>query len=152
VSDFGWPCYEGSGRNATFAAAGLTVCEDLYADPAATTAPWYAYPHGKTLSASDACTAVSSSAISGLAFEPARARSYPAAYDGALFLSDYARDCVWVMSRGANGLPDPATVRSFAAGAAGPVDLEIGPKGELYYADLDGGTIRRIVWTGRSGA
>ena len=44
----------------------------------------------------------------------------------------------------ANGLPDPATREVFVNGAANPVDLEIGPGGDLFYADLNGGTIRRI--------
>jgi PKD repeat protein len=38
----------------------------------------------------------------------------------------------------------PVTKSTFVAGAAGPVDLKIGPGGDLFYADLDGGTIRRI--------
>ena len=48
------------------------------------------------------------------------------------------------MRAGANGLPDPAARLTFAAGAANPVDLEIGPEGDLFYADFDGGTVRRI--------
>ena len=32
---------------------------------------------------------------------------YPAAFDGALFFADYSRDCLWVMKRGDDGLPDP---------------------------------------------
>jgi len=51
------------------------------------------------------------------------------------------------MLAGTNGLPDPQNLRTFEAGAANPVDLEIGPDGNLYYADLDGGTVRRIAWT-----
>ena len=35
-------------------------------------------------------------------------------------------------------------MQTFAAGAAGPVDLTVGPGGELYYVDLGGGTVRRI--------
>src|SRR5262249_17656795 len=45
---------------------------------------------------------------------------------------------------GASGAPDPSTLATFAAGAAGPVDLEIGPGGDLYYVAFDEGTIRRI--------
>ena len=51
------------------------------------------------------------------------------------------------MLPGADGLPDPARIRTFAAGAANPVDLQIGPGGDLFYADFDGGTIRRISYT-----
>ncbi len=48
------------------------------------------------------------------------------------------------MLRGSNGLPDPATRQMFVPGAAGPVDLQVGPEGDLYYVDMNGGTIRRI--------
>jgi hypothetical protein len=37
---------------------------------------------------------------------------------------------------------------AFAAGAAGPVDLQAGPNADLFYVDLDGGTVRRIQHTG----
>ena len=48
------------------------------------------------------------------------------------------------MRAGSNGLPDPATRETFVAGAANPVELEIGPGGDLFYVDFSGGTIRRI--------
>ena len=32
-------------------------------------------------------------------------------------------------------------------GAANPVDLQIGPDGNLYYVDIGGGTIRRVEYT-----
>ena len=48
------------------------------------------------------------------------------------------------MLKGANGNPAPGLIATFVAGAANPVDLEMGPGGDLYYADFDGGTIRRI--------
>ena len=51
------------------------------------------------------------------------------------------------MLPGADGVPDPATIRTFAAGAANPVELQIGPGGDLFYADFDGGTIRRVSFT-----
>ena len=51
------------------------------------------------------------------------------------------------MLPGANGVPNPATIRTFAAGAANPVHLQIGPGGDLFYPDFDGGTIRRVTYT-----
>src|SRR5262245_3197207 len=50
------------------------------------------------------------------------------------------------MMPGSNGLPDPTKVRTFVAGATRPVDLQIGPGGDLFYVDL-GGTIRRILYS-----
>ena len=53
------------------------------------------------------------------------------------------------MKVGANGLPDPDQIETFVAAAAGPVALEIGPGGDLFYVDMNGGTIRRIRSTAR---
>ena len=47
-------------------------------------------------------------------------------------------------SPGAQGDPDPSLRASFAEGASGPVDLQIGPGGDLFYVDMNGGKIRRI--------
>ncbi len=90
----------------------------------------------------EACPTGSSSAA-GIAFEPANG-GYPSEYRGALFFADYSRDCIWAMLPGSDGVPDPARIRTFAAGAANPVQLQIGPGGDLFYADFDGGTIRRV--------
>ena len=39
---------------------------------------------------------------------------------------------------------EPVDAQVFVDGASTPVDLEMGPGGDLYYADVGGGTIRRI--------
>lgn len=49
----------------------------------------------------------------------------------------------WAVPTGENGLPDISKRRTFVGGAAQPVQLQIGPGGDLFYVDL-GGTIRRI--------
>jgi hypothetical protein len=51
------------------------------------------------------------------------------------------------MFKGADGLPDPATVTAFRSGAANPVSLAIGPGRDLFYVDFNGGTVRRITYT-----
>src|SRR5262249_19425605 len=57
------------------------------------------------------------------------------------------------MLPGTNGLPDPSQLQSFVGvdatgGAAGhPVDLKIGPGGDLFYVDMDDGTVHRITYT-----
>ena len=69
---------------------------------------------------------------------------YPAAYDEALFFADYSRDCIWAMKADAGGIPASGLLETFIAPAANPVDVQFSPAGELFYADFDGGTIRRI--------
>jgi glucose/arabinose dehydrogenase len=146
VENFGWPCYEGAGRQSGYDAANLNICENLYGTPGAVTAPYFAYHHSSRVVPSETCPTGSSS-IAGLEFEFAQGQnSYPNEYDGALFFADYSRDCVWAMLKGADGKPAPGQIRTFVAGAANPVNLEIGPGGDLFYVDFDGGTIRRIQY------
>ena len=146
VENFGWPCYEGNNRQSGYDGANLNVCENLYGQPGADTKPYHAYHHNNKVVATDACPTGSSS-IAGLEFEFNSASTYPAEYDDALFFADYSRDCIWVMPKGADGHPAPGQIRPFVEAAANPVNLEMGPDGNLYYVDFDGGTIRRIQYT-----
>jgi PKD repeat protein len=141
VANFGWPCYEGDGTQPTYESFGLTICSDLYDAAGSTTAPYYTYNHDDPVVADDGCTTGSSS-VTGLAFY--ESGTYPSSYAGALFFADHSRNCIWVMPEGSNGLPDPAGRQIFLTPAIGPVDLEIGPGGDLFYAGFDDGTIRRI--------
>ncbi len=146
VTNFGWPCYEGSGRQGGYDSADLSVCENLYtAGAGAVRAPLFAWNHGSKVVPGEGCPTGSSSAA-GIAFAPADG-SYPTEYRGALFFADYSRDCIWAMLPGAGGVPDPSSIRTFAAGAANPVHLQIGPGGDLFFADFDGGTIRQVSFT-----
>lgn len=147
VENFGWPCYEGVGRQPAYDALNLTLCENLYsAGSSAVVSPYYTYNHANRVVSNETCP-TGSSAVAGLAFYPATG-PYPAAYRNALFFADNARDCIWAMKAGTNGLPDPAQIETFAAQAANPVDLKLGPDGLIYYVDFDGGTIRRIDFAG----
>jgi glucose/arabinose dehydrogenase len=144
MQNFGWPCYEGTQRQSGYDSANLNMCESLYASPGAVTAPYHAYHHSNRVVPNETCPTGSSS-VAGLQFEfAANQHSYPAEYDDALFFADYSRDCIWVMPKGADGRPAPGLVRTFVAGAANPVNLQVGPGGDLFYVDFDGGTIRRI--------
>ncbi len=138
--NFGWPCYEGSGRQGGYDAAELALCEGLYASPGAAAAPHFAYHHAARVVPGESCQPGSSS-ISGLAFY--RGGSYPAEYRGALFFSDYSRACTWVMFPDAAGTPSPSRIATFLTDAAA-VDLQIGPEGDLFYVDLPGGRVRRV--------
>jgi|Tabmets5t2r1_1033131.scaffolds.fasta_scaffold01850_4 glucose/arabinose dehydrogenase/PKD repeat protein len=144
VENFGWPCYEGTGRQSGYDGANLNICENLYGTPSAVTAPYHAYHHSSRVVPNETCPTGTSS-VAGLEFEFSAAQnSYPAEYDNALFFADYSRDCIWAMLQGADGRPAPGQIRTFVAGAANPVHLETGPGGDLFYVDFDGGTIRRI--------
>jgi glucose/arabinose dehydrogenase len=148
-ANFGWPCYEGDGgssaRQPGWDAANVNLCESLYDEgPSAVDAPYFAYNHAAKVVPGETCPTGSSS-ISGLDFY--QSGPFPNAYNGALFFADYSRNCIWAMLPGAGGLPDPASIQTFDAGAASPVSLEVGPDGALYYVDLAGGKIWRVAYS-----
>lgn len=141
VENFGWPCYEGTGRQSGYDAANLTMCESLYST--GQNAPYYAYNHSASVAPGDGCPTGGSS-ISGIAFETTS--NYPAAYDGALFFADSSRGCIWAMQRGSNGLPNPATIVPFVTGVNAPVQVLTGPGGDLFYVALGSGQLRRVSY------
>jgi glucose/arabinose dehydrogenase len=123
VENFGWPCYEGHGRQSSYDGQNLNICENLYGQANAVSAPYFAYRHG-TQVAGESCRTANGSSITGLAFY--KGGPYPEEYDDALFFADHSRRCIWVMKKGTNGLPNPGQLKPFVADAENPVDLEIG--------------------------
>jgi glucose/arabinose dehydrogenase len=149
ASNFGWPCYEGTSPQGGYQSAGLNLCSSLYSTSGSVVAPYYTYNHSACVVNYTGCHTGGSS-ITGMAFY--QGGSYPTQYNGALFFADHSRNEIWAMLP-TNGLPDPTKLLSFvgvdaAGGAAGhPVDLKIGPGGDLFYVDMDGGTVHRITYT-----
>ena len=148
-SNFGWPCYEGASPQGGYQGAGLSLCSSLYSTPGSVVAPYYTYNHSACVVSYTGCHTGGSS-ITGVTFY--QGGSYPAQYNGALFFADHTRNEIWAMLPGTNGLPDPSKLESFVGvdatgGAAGhPVDLKIGPGGDLFYVDMDDGEIHRITY------
>ena len=82
VENFGWPCYEGAGRQGSYDNLNLNICENLYAAGAgAVTAPLYTYNHSAKVSTETCPTGGSS--LSGMAF-----------YNGGTFPSHVQRRAV----------------------------------------------------------
>jgi glucose/arabinose dehydrogenase len=144
--NFGWPCYEGAAVMNSYANASLNLCSSLYSG-SGQTAPHYTYRHSDRVVTGESCP-TGGSAVTGLAFYPAAGGPYPARYHGALFFADHSRQCIWAMKPTTpGGMPSPGSIETFVAPASTPVDLEVGPGGELYWADIAGGTIRRVRYT-----
>ena len=94
ADNFGWPCYEGAGRQANYDGLDLTLCESLYAT-GAVVAPHYSYRHSES-DRERGDLRERAGLVDRRAWRSTRA-DLPAAYDGALFFADYSRDCLWVM-------------------------------------------------------
>lgn len=144
--NFGWPCLENQTHLAGF--RDLNMCSALYNDTVdPPTSAFFAFQHYVPVNANDTCGFNDGSAISGLAFYSGT--RYPAAYSKALFFGDQARNCMYVMFAGANGLPDPTTTRTFIDDADNPfpVDLEVDPiSKDIFYVNIGDGTVNRISY------
>ncbi|MDZ4860211.1 MAG: PQQ-dependent sugar dehydrogenase [Candidatus Hydrogenedentes bacterium] len=131
IPNFGWPCYEGPGPQPGYSGANLPICTALYND-GSVTAPFYAYQHNNGSSATGAAVYMGG--------------EYPAEYEGALFWGDYSKATIKAMLPDVNGNPDPNNVITFADSEVHPVDLQVGPNGDLFYIDISAGAVRRIQY------
>lgn len=131
-SNFGWPCYEGTGRTTGYDAS--TFCKADYAANTRHDNPLYTYPHN----------GIGATAVGGV-FTSVNS-SYPVAYRGAYFVGDYARGTISVLR------PDAADrltagVETFATGIGGPVDFHLDPNsGDVVFADIVSGNLYRIKY------
>ena len=140
VPNFGWPCHEGA--DPAFVPAGygvLGLCQSL---GTAWKKPHFTYRQNQEVVTGDGCGG--GGTITGLTFY--NSGPYPDQYNGALFFTDYTRQCLWVMPT-TNGVPDPSR-RDRVLTLANPVQLTTGPGGDIFYVDIGGGTIRRISFIG----
>ena len=148
VPNFGWPCYEGPALNPEWAAlgggAGTDLCNALRRSGTARS-PIYEYGHDQP----PAAGCGPASAISAIQFyEGAR---YPATYRSSVFVADVWGGCVWSMGLDARGRPVP---ESSSLVAFDPLmfaaDIQPGPDGDLFVADVQGGRILRLAYGGAS--
>ena len=163
IRNFGWPCYEGGLDEDGMPYARvrprsddqqLAICEDLYLEGNATTAPYFAYDHEREIVDGENCSIDESAnepggKIWGISFYPS-AGNFPAAYRGALFFGDELRECIWAMLPGADGLPQRNRVIPFAQDAASPLDIEVAPSGDLLWIDDAAHDVKRIRFTGNA--
>ena len=148
AENFGWPCYEGAPKQPVFDGTNLNLCESLYSQGAgAVVAPYFPYRQSNKITQTETCP-VGDASVTGMTFYPEAGGSFPGGYAGGLFFADHTRNCIWFMPKGANGQPNTSNIQLFIDGAANPVDVAVGPGGDLYYVDFDGGSIRKVIPTG----
>jgi glucose/arabinose dehydrogenase len=130
-ANFGWPCYEGNFQQSGFAP--YATCQALYtAGPSVVTFPLVVWNHNGT----------SAAAIGGSFYT---GTLYPAKYQGAYFYGDYGVSpsvIRYITVDASNKLTGGPF--EFAANCDGPVSIEMGPDGNLYYAAINTGELRRI--------
>ena len=130
-SNAGWPCYEGAART-TFSSQ--SVCQALYTAGSAQV-PFWTYPH----------TGGGAAVVAGMFYT---GTSYPAQYRNSFFFGDYVLGLAWTMATDAGGrLTRPPEATGFARDAGGPVAFHPGPNGDVTYADILSGNVRRLVYS-----
>jgi glucose/arabinose dehydrogenase/endonuclease YncB( thermonuclease family) len=141
--NYGWPCYEGQDQQAGYAPTtdplqnNAPVCQNLYNQGAGAVrfglATWGHVDNG---------VQVSSASVGGAFYT---GTNFPAQYQGAYFYADYGRSDIRFVtvdaSNNATGTPS-----IFATAADGPVSLQMSPTNDLYYAAINTGEIRKIVY------
>ena len=72
---------------------------------------------------------------------------FPPTYDGSLFFADYTQG--WIKSVRVNGSDQViGSPSQFADSAGGPVQLDTGPDGALWYLAIGPGDLRKIRFVG----
>lgn len=125
---YGWPCWEGSQPTAGF--KDMVQCAGV-----TTTPPVWEYLHNGS----------GASVTGGIVYT---GTSYPAAYQGRLFLADYVDSIMWTLGYDGTGAlvtaPEPA---GFGTGVGQPVRFAAAPGSkDIVYADIASATIRRLVY------
>ena len=128
-SNLGWPCYEGQAQQSGY--AGYQTCQALYAKRGAARARRPIFEYG-------------SGCVTGGAF--ATSPTYPDPYQGAYFFADYVQGWLRMLRVDGENRLVPESVADFAQGLDGPVDVQTGPDGLLYYLAINTGELRRIEY------
>lgn len=129
--NFGWPCSEGTALQDQYPNWFPTQCDTALAG--GWSRPDHAWRTGATAS------------TGGPIY---RGSAYPEAYRGSIFFADFSSDQMMTFD------PATGTAADFGApeGWGGPVDMRIGPDGNLHILGFLDGTLRRLVHTGEVAA
>ncbi|NYI89298.1 glucose/arabinose dehydrogenase [Amycolatopsis endophytica] len=133
--NYAWPCWEGN--HLTPGYAELPGCASV-----TNTAPLWEYHHG---SASDQGNSITA----GIVYT---GNSYPEEYQGAFFFGDYVGKKLWTARwNDAGTLTQAPQNPPLATDIGGPVKFAAAPNGDIVYADIYTGNLRRLSYpTGNS--
>ncbi|MBE1574961.1 PQQ-dependent sugar dehydrogenase [Amycolatopsis roodepoortensis] len=130
-ANHGWPCFEGNQRTDGYSA--MPQCAS-----AVNTPPMLAIPHGQGPDNGNSVTG-------GIVYN---GESYPEEYLGAYFFGDYATQKLWTAKYDTQGrvVRPPETPPKFS-GIGGPVKFAAAANGDIVYADIYTGLLRRLSYT-----
>nr|WP_167110943.1 PQQ-dependent sugar dehydrogenase [Amycolatopsis viridis] len=128
--NYAWPCWEGNHRTPGY--ADLPGCASVTNTP-----PLWEYHHGNATNQGNSVTA-------GIVYTGS---SYPAEYRGAFFFGDYVGKKLWTARWDSAGtLTKVPQDPPLATGIGGPVKFAAAPNGDIVYADIYSGNLRRLSY------
>lgn len=130
--NLGWPCYEGFPQQPGYAA--FQECQSLYSAGTAK-APLITWDHSVGTAAAVGGT------FTGL-------NGYSSKYQNTYFYADYATNQISVLKVDASDNVASGSQQIFSTAGSGPVDLETGPEGDVYYLAINAGELRHIRYVG----
>ncbi|MEV6830893.1 PQQ-dependent sugar dehydrogenase [Amycolatopsis sp. NPDC051102] len=131
-SNQGWPCWEGN--NPTTGYSTLAQCTGVANQP-----PIFSYLHGNEAMQGNSVTG-------GIVYNGS---SYPAAYRGSYFFGDYVTNKIWTLRYDDQGkLTQAPENPPVFTGIGGPVKFAAAPNGDIVYADILSGNLRRLSYPG----
>jgi glucose/arabinose dehydrogenase len=126
--NYKWPCWEGPAKTPGYTR--LPQCAGV-----SNTRPVWYYHHGTASTQGNSVTG-------GIVY---RGKRYPARYQGAYFFGDFIRHKLWTMKFSSSGqLVRQPEDPPFATDIGAPVRFASGPGGDIVYADLASGNLRRL--------
>ncbi|MFI7116719.1 PQQ-dependent sugar dehydrogenase [Amycolatopsis sp. NPDC049868] len=130
-ANLGWPCFEGNQPADGFSA--MPQCAS-----AVNTPPMLAIRHGQGVDNGNSVTA-------GIVYN---GESYPEEYRGAYFFGDYATQKLWTAKYDTQGrVVRPQETPPKFTGIGGPVKFLAAANGDIVYADIYSGLLRRLSYT-----
>ncbi|RSN37669.1 sugar dehydrogenase [Amycolatopsis sp. WAC 01416] len=130
-ANHGWPCFEGNQPADGFSA--MPQCAS-----AVNTPPMLAIRHGQGVDNGNSITA-------GIVYN---GESYPEEYRGAYFFGDYATQKLWTAKYDTQGrVVRPQETPPKFTGIGGPVKFLAAANGDIVYADIYTGMLRRLSYT-----
>ncbi len=128
-ANFGWPCFEGQERAASF-----PICDPVFDGTNPVTFGVYTYPHQ--------AQPPRGAAIGGDFYT---GRGYPGRYRNAYFFTDFNGGVIYTMLFAGDG---SYTLDEFATSAPGPVQISMGPDGNLWMLYIATGELVRLRYGG----
>ena len=129
-SNHSWPCWEGTQRTPGYQE--FPECAGVANNP-----PLWAYSHGSGVDQGNSVTG-------GIVYSGS---SYPERYRGAYFFGDYVTKKLWSLRYDEQGrLVQPPQSPPLGTDIGGPVKFAAAPNGDIVYADIYTGSLRRLTY------